>query len=413
MRCRQGHVRTSININMPILIKEGLYNVGVLNPNMRVFDIVMNTEYGTSYNSYVIKDEKTALIETCHKTFLSEYLEKIKEVTPIEAIDYIILNHTEPDHTGVMKELKRLAPNASVVCSKAASIYLKGITNEDYNIFVAKDGDTILLGKNTLRFVSAPFLHWPDSMFTYAEQLGTVFTCDFLGTHYAEPRIFDRDITYPAKYKTAMKNYYDAIFSPFKPYVRAGLDKLSELKFDTVCVSHGPILTSGGLLDKVIDSYQMWSAPEQKDKLFVPVFYCSAYGYTKKLAEEAYAAIKDSRSDIETAIFDIRENNIDYLAGLMNNSCGFMIGSPTINKDTVPIVWELLAHLDVINNQKKPVGVFGSYGWSGEAVGAIAARLRASRLNVIEEGFKSIFNPDAEALASMRKYTNTFLDAIK
>ncbi len=398
---------------MAIKVKEGLYYVGVLNPNLRVFDIVMNTEYGTTYNSYLIKDEKTVLVETCHKSFFDEYIAKIEEVAPIESIDYILFNHTEPDHSGALKQLKRLAPRAKLVCSKAASMYIKGITNEDFETITVKEGDALSLGKTTLRFVSAPFLHWPDSMFTYAEGLDTVFTCDFLGTHYCEPRIFDTDITYREKYKKAMKGYYDAIFSPFKPYVLAGLTKLEGLKFDTVCNSHGPVLTTNGLYSYVKDSYKQWSAPAQKSRLLLPIFYCSAYGYTKKLAEEAYNTVRNERPDIECSLFDIRENCIGDMAALMNAADGFMLGSPTINKDTVPIVWELLAHIDVINSNKKPVGVFGSYGWSGEAVGAIAARLAASRINVVKEGFRAVFCPDDSDLAAMREYTKAVLSEIK
>lgn len=398
---------------MSIAIKEGLFYVGVLNPNLRVFDIVMNTEYGTSYNSYLIKDEKTALIETCHRTFFDEYIGKIKEVTELENIDYIILNHTEPDHTGVLKELIKYAPKATVICSKAASIYIKGITNLELNVTVVKDGDPITLGKNTLKFISAPFLHWPDSIFTYAEELNTVFTCDFLGAHYPEPRIFDSFITYPEKYKTAMKDYYDAIFSPFKPYVLSGLDKLEKLKFDTVCVSHGPILTKQGFYGYVKDCYREWSAAAKNTRLYVPIFYCSAYGYTKALAEEAYKTLKNTRNDIDIELLDIRENNIEPLAARLNRSDGFMIGSPTINRDTVPIVWELLAHLDAINNQKKPVGVFGSYGWSGEAVGAIIARLQSARLKVIGEGVRAVFNPDKSELQAISEYTVTFANELK
>ncbi|NCA67513.1 MAG: FprA family A-type flavoprotein [Clostridia bacterium] len=398
---------------MAMMIKEGLYYVGVLNPNLRVFDIVMNTEYGTSYNSYVIKDEKIALIETCHKSFFEEYLGKISKVTPLDKIDYIVLNHTEPDHSGALKELVKLAPKAKIVCSKAASIYLKGISNKELDIITVKDGDTILLGKNTMKFVNAPFLHWPDSMFTYVEGLETVFTCDFLGTHYCEPRIFDKAITYPEKYKKAMKEYYDAIFSPFKPYVLAGIKKLEELNFDTVCVSHGPILSKGALYEYVKQNYLKWSEARIKEKKSIPVFYCSAYGYTKMLAEEAYRTIRETMPDCNTGMYDIREGELCEAIALMNSSDGFMLGSPTINKDTVPLVWELLAHLDAINNQKKPVGIFGSYGWSGEAVPAIAARLSAIRLNVIGEGYKAVFCPDSKALEGMSEYTKQFIAAIK
>ena len=200
-------------------ITDSVYSVGVLNPNMRVFDVVMCTEYGTSYNSYLVRGEKTALIETCHDTFFDAYVEHLKEVCDPTQIDYIILNHTEPDHSGALARLLELAPQAQLLCSRAAMIYLKGITNRtDMDIRAVADGEELDLGQGkVLRFINAPFLHWPDSMFTWFEAEGVLFSCDFFGSHYCEPRMLDTAITYPKAYESALKNYYDAIFGPFKP----------------------------------------------------------------------------------------------------------------------------------------------------------------------------------------------------
>lgn len=399
-----------MSVNM---LKKGLYSVGVLNPNLRVFDIVMRTDYGTSYNSYIIKDTKTALIETCHKTFFEEYLGNIREVTPLEKIDYIVLNHTEPDHSGALEELLSLCKNAKIVCSKAASMFLKKITNNDnFEAIVVKDGDTISLGENELKFISAPLLHWPDTIFTYIEKLSCVITCDFLGAHYCEPRMLDNKISYPEKYKVALKEYFDAIMSPFKPYVLSGLEKLKALKFDMALVSHGPVLTEKGLLNYVLANYEKWSKPEITDNLKLPIFYCSAYGYTEKLALCAKSVILEKYPDAEINLYDIIKYNMPLLADIMNNSNGFMVGSPTINKDAVPPVWSLLSHLDIINNQKKAVGVFGSYGWSGEAVPSIVARLNSVHIKVVGEGFKAVFNPSATELENMKAYTLKFLNDI-
>ena len=168
-----------------IKITENLYSVGILNPNMRIFDVVMRTEYGTTYNSYLLRGEqKTALIETCHKTYFEQYLGNIREVMDTEQIDYIILNHCEPDHSGALAELLSLCPNAEILVSRAGAIYLKNIANrEDLKIRFVKDGESIDLGGRQLRFISAPFLHWPDSMFTWDEQDKTLFSCDMFGSH--------------------------------------------------------------------------------------------------------------------------------------------------------------------------------------------------------------------------------------
>ncbi len=217
-----------MNINN---ITKDVYSVSVLNPNLRVFDIVMTTDYGTSYNSYIVKGtDKTALIETSHLTYFDYFVKNIKEMTPIEDIEYLIMNHNEPDHSGSIEKLLSLIPNLKIITSQAGSIYLKNIVNrDDLNIIVAKDGDKIDLGGKTLTFINAPFLHWPDSMFTYLNEDKILFSCDFLGAHYCEPQLFDTNITYPEAYDIALEGYYNAIFGPFKPYVLKGLAKINQL----------------------------------------------------------------------------------------------------------------------------------------------------------------------------------------
>ena len=155
---------------MPVRqITDAISTVGILNPIMRIFDVVMRTDYGTTYNSYIVRGkDKTALIETCHLTYFDQYLENIRAVCPPEEIDYIILNHCEPDHTGVMARLTELCPHAEILVSQAGSLYIRHITNNpDLPVRVVKDGETLDLGGHTLQFRMAPFLHWPDSMFTW------------------------------------------------------------------------------------------------------------------------------------------------------------------------------------------------------------------------------------------------------
>ncbi|MFA5449644.1 MAG: flavodoxin domain-containing protein, partial [Clostridia bacterium] len=219
-------------------------------------------------------------------------------------------------------------------------------------------------------------------------------------------------VTYPNKFLKGVKEYFDAIFAPFRPYARAGLDKLDAIAFDMACVSHGPVLTQQGMLPEIRRLYREWSAEEERAAPLIPVFYTSAYGYTKQLAEAAVVYIKEKMPTAQTEAYDIIEHDMAELAAIMNRSNGFMIGSPTINKDAVPPVWELLSKLDGIGAQKKPIGVFGSYGWSGEAIPALVGRLSAIRTKVIGEGYKATFCPSAEELQAMRDYTQLFLDSI-
>lgn len=392
-----------------VKITDSVYFVGVFNPNLRVFDIVMRTGFGTSYNSYIVKGNKIALIETCHDTFFDTYIENIKKVCDLEKIYYIVLNHTEPDHSGSLAQLLKFIPNAKIVCSKAASIYLKNITNMHLDFLIVKDNDELDLGDKKLKFINAPFLHWPDSMFTYLKSEKVLFTCDFFGTHYCEPYVFDYKIKYADDYELALKNYYDAIFGPFRNYVIDGLRKISDLQIDFACTSHGPILTESKL-DFVIEKYKEWSRIFENHVKTIPIFYCSAYGNTFKLAEKIKEGILSRINDADVVIYNIIDYDLSFLHTKLNQSDAFLIGSPTINRDTVPPVWNLLSGLDAINNQKKFAGVFGSFGWSGEAINFIADRLKSLKLNVFGDGFKINFVPSENDLDNAKQFGYSFAE---
>ena len=381
-----------------VKLAEGLYSVGILNPGLRVFDIVMSTEYGTTYNSFLLKGkEKTVLIECSHLSFFDRYVENIREVCDPSAVDIMILNHTEPDHTGAAARLLELNPNMEIYCSQAASIYIRNITNRaDLKLHVVKDGETLDIGGRTLEFRMAPFLHWPDSMFTWLREDQVLFSCDFLGAHYCEPYTWDYNITKPEAYEAAFKGYYDAIFGPFPTYVQKGLDKIADLDIKMVCNSHGPVLTKGCRLEYTKEMYAQWSAPRKNAVPVIPVFYCSAYGNTRRLAERICAGIKKAVPSAETATYDIIKHPMTELAALLNSCDGFAIGSPTLNRDAVPPVWILLSHVDAINSAKRPALIFGSYGWSGEAAANIKARLEGLKMSVFEEPFRVTFVPTEE-----------------
>ncbi len=390
-------------------ICESVYYVGVLNPNLRIFDIIMRTDFGTSYNSYIVKAQKTALIETCHAEFFDSYLENIKQVCDLDSIDYVILNHTEPDHSSCLSQLIKLIPNAKIVCTKAAAIYLKNITNTDLNFMIVKDNEELDLGGKKLKFISAPFLHWPDSMFTYLEDEKVLFTCDFLGAHYCEPYIFDYKIKFDGDYAAALKNYFCAIFGPFKKYVANGLEKISDLEIDFACTSHGPVLTKNKL-PFVLAKYKQWSQIEMSNS--IPIFYCSAYGNTLKLAQKIKDGILSQIKDANVQLYNIIEHDISYLHSILNSSNAFLIGTPTINRDAVSPVWNLLSGIDAVNCQKKSAAVFGSFGWSGEAVGFVNNRLKNLKLNVFEDGFKINFVPSQQDLSDAMDFGIRFAKTI-
>lgn len=385
-----------------IELKKDIYYVGVQNPNLRIFDIIMETKYGTSYNSYLVKgSEKTALIETAHARFFDQYLDNITDVAEVASIDYIVLNHTEPDHTGSLARLLEMNPNITVVSSMAGNKYAKSIANIDFKAQIVKDGDSIDLGGKTLKFVIAPFLHWPDSMFTYIPEDKVLFPCDMFGCHYCEPKVLDTFVAYPDKYDDALLYYYTAIFGPFKPYVLSGMDKIKGLELDMVCPSHGPVLTES--IQTVMDKYRAWSTPAAHDKKKALILYVSAYGCTGAMAETIGKTLEQC-GDFAVEMYDVIHHDIAMLKQKLDDADLLFIGSPTINRDALKPIWDVLSVIDAITNKGKTVGVFGSYGWSGEAVPMVVSRLQGLKMNVVGEGIRVNFVPSQEELSAVADY---------
>jgi flavorubredoxin len=393
-----------------IKVKSNVYSVGVLNPSLRVFDIVMESRYGTSYNAFLITGEKNVLIDTVHAAFFEEYLNNIQSVVDISKIDYLIMNHTEPDHSGSIAKLLDVNPNITVYCTVAAKMYLSAITNEDFKCVPVKQGDKLSLGSEELEFIVAPLLHWPDSMFTWMPSAKTLFTCDFLGAHFCEPTMLDTNIHYPDKYKGEFRYYYDGIFSPFKPYVLAGLDKIKDLPVEMICTSHGPCLTES--IQECQKLYREWSQPVRHEKKIVGILYASAYGCTAKLAKAAYDELS-GKENLDVRMVDIVFAPFAEVASLANEADALLVGSCTINRDAPKIIWDMLASIDAINTKQKPAGAFGSYGWSGEAVPMMKSRLEHLKYKFIGDGLKFNFMPTDADMAAMAAYANEVAAGMK
>ena len=395
-------------------ISENVYSVGVLNPALRIFDVIMNTEFGTTYNAYLIKsNNKSALIDTVHVRFFDEYLENIKSVLGDTPPDYLIMNHNEPDHSGAIAKLTEVYPGITVIESKAGAIYLKNIVNKDLKVKTVIDNETFDLGGNELKFIIAPFLHWPDSMFTYFAKDKVLFTCDFLGAHFCEPMIFDYNVKYPREYSSAFAYYYAAIFGPFKPYVLAGLDKIKDLDFDAVCTSHGPVLTQkGGGIDYAKKMYAEWSQPHKNEIEQIPIFFCSAYRNTETLANHIKMGIKEVKPNANVEIYDLNCCDTGTLSQLMHDSDAFLIGSPTINRDAVAPAWNLINTIDAVSMRARPCAVFGSYGWSGEGCPNLISRLQGLKLKVYETPCRCQFIPSESELAAAVQFGREFAESL-
>lgn len=392
-------------------LKEDLYYVGIQDYNLRIFDIIMYTKYGTSYNSYLLKgSEKTALIETCKATFLDQYLKNIEEVQSIDKIDYLIVNHTEPDHTGSIEKILELNPNIVVVGTSAAIMFLKNIVNKDFKSLVVNASTTLSLGNKTLNFILVPNLHWPDTMYTYLNEDNVLFTCDSFGSHFTSAKILLSAVENMDDYHEALKYYFDNIIGPFKnPYMSNALTKIADLKIDMICTGHGPVLDCQ--INETLKYYHDWCQAKQKDdhKLVV-IPYVSSYGYTKKLAYAIKEGL-ETNSLIKVKMYDmVTDDEKEVMASLLEAD-GFIVGSPTILQEALEPITKLLANMNPVMYQSKLASAFGSYGWSGEAVPHLIEREKQLRLKVLE-GYKCKFNPSNQEINDAIEFGRKFAEEL-
>lgn len=376
----------------------GVYSVGVKHPELKKFDIIMDTP-GTTYNSYLVVGEKIALIDTVRREFGEELLANIRSVIDPAALDYIVVQHTEPDHSGSIPLILSHAPHAQILISPAGAKFLKQQLNGDFPHQVVTEQTRIDLGGKTLSFYSAPFLHWSDTMFTYLSEDRVLFSCDAFSLHYPET---DQSLVPVEPYFT---QYYEAIMAPFAPSIQKAVQKISDLPIDIVGTSHGPILTDNPR--EYIRRYEEMSRPIPAPPYAVVVF-ASAYGFTRKLAE---ALIGELKKSIEVKVFDLENDRHEEILTAIDSSQAVLIGSPTFNQDAIYPAWTLLAHLSPIINRGKPAGAFGSFGWSGEAVELLSQRLKGLKLNVLP-GVRAQFNPTDDDLENIRQLGRDILTAV-
>ncbi|HOW38570.1 MAG TPA: FprA family A-type flavoprotein, partial [Bacillota bacterium] len=372
-----------------------LFWVGVLDPELRVFDIVLKTAFGTTYNAYLLKgSEKTALFETVKPKFMDEFFRDLAQTVDVSTIDYLIVNHTEPDHAGSIARLLELNPGITIVGTAPAITFLKFIVHREFRSRIVKDNDTLSLGDKTLRFMPLPNLHWPDTMFTYLEEERVLFTCDVFGCHYSHSGIVRSTLTDEKGYQEALKYYFDMIMGPFKrPFVQNALKRIAGLPVAMIATGHGPVLDSR--IDEVIGKYAEWSgnsSPFTKKTVIIP--FVSAYGYTKELAELIASGIRES-GDFDVRIHDMVETPSASVLEEIGWADGVLFGTPTMVGEALKPLWDLATSLYPPVHGKKWAGAFGSYGWSGEGVLHLTERLKQVNMKVVD-GFRVRFKPTEE-----------------
>lgn len=387
--------------------------IGIRDYDIRTFDIVMTTDFGTTYNSFFVNARKKAIIEIAKEKFSDTYFRKLESLVNPGDISYIVVDHTEPDHVGSLGKLLRMAPDAIVVGSGNAIRYLEDIVNFPFRALTVKDGDTLDLGDKKLRFIAAPNLHWPDSMYTYLEEDRILFTCDSFGAHYCTENIFSE---FTPEYNDAFKYYFDVILRPFSRFMLKAIEKISPLAIDCICPGHGPV-HRGESIRKAVDlsrslAGEYTEVTQNTASKKVLVTYVSAYGYTKEAAGMIASGIRE-RDGIEAEVVDIETISPADLEGLIIRCRGILIGSPTINQNTLLPVYTLFALVNPIRDRGKLAGAFGSFGWSGEAQKIISENLRQLKLNVFEGNGSFKFSPAAgEKEQALREFGRNFAEKL-
>ena len=387
-------------------IKDSIYWVGALDPEMRIFDLIFKTDHGTTYNSYLIKDEKTALIDTVKEPFTTEFISRINSQLDLADIDYIIVSHTEPDHTGALPELLKHACNAKIIASKAGGHLLKDILNAPFNLSTVDESPEIDLGTRKLKFFPAPYLHWPDTVFTYLDKEKILFTCDAFGAHYCDERMFD-DLV--GDFDSNFHYYYDSIMRPFKQHVLKAIEKIEELDIDIIATAHGPIIRETPR--KYIESYRRWSQIQTDAAKNVLILYASIYGSTKKMAEVIAKGVSEEGANFK--MLDVNDTDHQFIRDAIEKADGIIVGTPTIVGDAPRPVWDALALLSSVKLKIKLGSAFGSYGWSGEATKMVEDRLSGLHIKLHKPSFRVKLIPEDKTLKECQEFGKEFVTALK
>ena len=390
----------------PIEIADGIYSVGVVDWNIRDFH-GYSTYKGTTYNSYLVVDDKITLIDAVKKEFADELIGNISQIVDPRKIDYVVSNHTEMDHSGgLARVMHRIGEDKPLYCSKMGHKALSAHFPQKWNYMPVENGGELRLGKNSLTFMETRMLHWPDSMFSYVKEQKLLFSSDAFGQHYAGPEKFDDEIGDDIL-PHAMK-YFGNILLPYAPLVLKLVQKVTDmgLAIDTICPDHGVIWRKDP--SKIIKAYVEWS--EQKPKRKAVVVYDTMWHSTETMANaiveelgqhgvyaKPLALRRNHRSDIITEIMD---------AGAV------IVGSPTMNNGIFPTIGDFMTYMKGLKPLNKVGAAFGSYGWSGEAVKVLSGELEQMKFNVVDPGVRIQYVPDENALNACRELARKVAEAL-
>ncbi len=356
-------------------VKPGIFWAGALDWDRRLFDELIPLPDGTSYNSYLIKgSEKTALIDTVDPTKEHVLINNLQSLK-IDKIDYIIANHAEQDHSGALPTILALYPDAKIVTnSKCASILKELLLLEDKQFIEVNDGESLSLGDKNLEFIFAPWVHWPETMFTYLIEDAILFSCDLFGAHLATSDLFVKD-----RMKTALsaKRYYAEIMMPFRKNIKKHLEKLGEFKLEIIAPSHGPLYNKPEL---IIDAYKEWVADEVQNE--VVIFYVSMHGSTKRMVDFLTDVLIEK--GISVKLFNLSRSDIGELAMALVDAATLVVAAPTVLAGPHPSAVYAAYLANALRPKLKYISIIGSYSWGGKTVETLTAMLSNLKAEIID-----------------------------
>jgi flavorubredoxin len=384
-------------------IKNNITWVGKIDWELRTFHgHEYSTHKGSSYNSYLIKEEKNVLIDTVWQPYAKEFVANLAKEIPLDKIDYVIANHGEIDHSGALAELISHIPNVPVYCTANAVKSLKGQFHGDWNFKIVKTGDKLPIGNGKeLLFIEAPMLHWPDTMMTYLTGDNVLFSNDAFGEHYASEYLFNDLVNQEELFTEAIK-YYANILTPFSVLVDKKIKEFLALKLplDIICPSHGVIWRKNP--GQIVEKYLLWANSYQENQ--ISLVYDTMWQGTRHMAEAIAEGIKAEDKAVNIKLFNLSTSDKNDVITEIFKSKGLVLGSPTLNQGILTSIAGLLEELKGLKLGKRKAAAFGCYGWSGEAVSELVANLKSSGFTVLDEGLKTLWNPDLASLEKCIEY---------
>ena len=394
---------------MAVELKEGVYWVGYVDWNIKKFHgHEYSTHRGTTYNCYLIVDEKVALVDTVWGPYSQQMIENIQKIIDIKKIDYVIANHAETDHSGGLPELMKLIPNATVVVSEKGNESIFKHYQENWKFKVVKSGESISLGKNNLVFVAAPMLHWPDSMFTYLTGKNILMPNDAFGMHYASSGRFNDEVDLIEVYQEALK-FYANILTPFSDLVIKKIDEFKKLNIpvDIIAPSHGIIWRKEPL--QIVNKYYEWAT--QKNDGSAVIIYDTMWNATDKMAKAISEGLE--MEGVKFKLFNMAMSDRNDVLTEVFKTKGIIIGSPTLNNGLLPTIKPILEDLKGLKFKNKVGAAFGSYGWSGENVKLIEENLEKAKIKKLLDGIKVKWQPTKDELKMCVEFGRNFAKGLK